>query len=176
MTKGHRKRRLTSGISDFDVPIQAAGAVSDGLDQQAFRGSLPRDHFQYFGSPTRCQATSYGIPTRSGPPPQLATRGTLVEIGAQLLYGSASGKPGRLIEFARLTNLSIRNAGDAPRRLEVVAGERRLCGMFADHFPTDPRRSGRFRSTAPPFLAVHNNDSATCACDHTQAFQLLHGD
>ena len=42
---------------------------------------------------------------------------------AQLLYGSASHQPGGLIELARLPHLAVGDAGDAPRRLEVIAGE-----------------------------------------------------
>jgi hypothetical protein len=38
-----------------------------------------------------------------------------------------------LIELARLANLSILDARGAPCRFEIVAGERRLRGMFADH-------------------------------------------
>ncbi|MGP1667775.1 MAG: hypothetical protein ACTS5I_18135 [Rhodanobacter sp.] len=49
----------------------------------------------------------------------MRTSGTLVEIRPQLLYGSASGQPGGLIEFASLTQLAIHHAGAAPLRLEV---------------------------------------------------------
>ena len=63
----------------------------------------------------------------------MRTSGTLIEVGAQFLYGSASGQSRGLIEFPRLTHHAVRHAGDAPSRFEVVAGKRRLRGMFADH-------------------------------------------
>ena len=50
-------------------------------------------------------------------------------VGAQFLYGSASGEPRRLIELAGLTDLAVGNARGTPGGFEIVARERRLIGM-----------------------------------------------
>jgi hypothetical protein len=80
---------------------------------------------------------------------RLLPGGVLVEVGAQRLDGCASGQPGRLIEVARLAHAPVRDAGDAPRRLEVFAGKRSLRGMPAGHSgqsTTNARVMGSFLS------------------------------
>jgi hypothetical protein len=38
-----------------------------------------------------------------------------------------------LIKLARLPDLAVGNARGTPGGFEIVAGKRRLCGVFADH-------------------------------------------
>ena len=57
----------------------------------------------------------------------------LIEIRSQALDGIARGQPGGTVELARLSHLAIGDAGDALCGLEVITGQRRSRGMFADH-------------------------------------------
>jgi hypothetical protein len=54
----------------------------------------------------------------------------------QIAYGGASCQPRGVMMPARLAHLAVREACDAPSRLEVVAGEGRLCGVPASHTGT----------------------------------------
>lgn len=56
-----------------------------------------------------------------------------VEVGPQLVYGSASGQPRGMIELAGLARTAVSDARGTPCRLQVSAGKGRWSGMFADH-------------------------------------------